>query len=75
MLELPENSDAGESTVYQLAARQLRVAYRQDGIAGVISGLDAGDKVVTAGQLKLYPSLRVSIVPDVPEFKASNSNQ
>jgi hypothetical protein len=27
---------------------------------------------VTSGQLKLYPSLRVAIVKDVPEFKAVN---
>lgn len=75
VLEQPESSESEISTVYQLAARQLRVAYRQDGVAGVVNGLKAGDMVVTAGQLKLYPSLKVSIVPDVPEYKASNSNQ
>jgi len=57
---------------YRLAARQVDVAYRNNGLAGVRSGLKAGDIVVTSGQLKLYPSLRVAIVDDVPEFKASN---
>jgi hypothetical protein len=27
--------------------------------------------VVTSGQLKLYPSLRVSIVDDVPEYQST----
>ena len=75
VLEQPESSDADSKTVYRLAARQLRVAYRQDGVAGVISGLKPGDKVVTAGQLKLYPSLSVNIVPDVPEYEADTSKQ
>ncbi len=57
---------------YRLAARQVDVAYRSNGLAGVKSGLKAGDIVVTSGQLKLYPSLRVAIVDDVPEYKASS---
>jgi len=56
---------------YRLAARQIDVAYRSSGMAGVKSGLKVGDIVVTSGQLKLYPSLRVAIVDDVPEYKAS----
>ena len=36
-------------------------------------GLNSGDLVVTAGQLKLYPSLRVSIVDDVPAAAANDS--
>jgi membrane fusion protein (multidrug efflux system) len=75
VLEQPESSDTDSKAVYKLAARQLRVGYRQDGVAGVISGLKAGDIVVTAGQLKLYPSLKVSIVPDVPEYEAKTSQQ
>tara|TARA_B110000305_G_scaffold183927_1_gene204324 strand:+ start:67 stop:192 length:126 start_codon:yes stop_codon:yes gene_type:complete len=35
-----------------------------------MSGIKAGDLAVTSGQLKLYPSLRVAIVEDAPEFKA-----
>ena len=57
---------------YRLAARQIDVAYRNKGLAGVKSGLKAGDIIVTSGQLKLYPSLRVAIVDDVPEYEASN---
>jgi membrane fusion protein (multidrug efflux system) len=58
---------------YRLAARQVRVAYRSNGEVGIISGIDAGDLAVTSGQLKLYPSLRVAIVDDAPEFKAANA--
>jgi membrane fusion protein (multidrug efflux system) len=58
---------------YRLAARQVRVAYRSNGKVGIISGIDAGDLAVTSGQLKLYPSLRVAIVDDAPEFKAANA--
>lgn len=67
------NADPGTEPDYRLAARQVDVAYRNDGIAGVVSGLSAGDLVVTAGQLKLYPSLRVAIVDDVPEYNAGGS--
>jgi membrane fusion protein (multidrug efflux system) len=56
---------------YRLAARQVNVLYRSDSIAGVKSGLMAGDVVVTSGQLKLYPSLRVSIVDDVAEYQST----
>jgi membrane fusion protein (multidrug efflux system) len=58
---------------YRLAARQVRVAYRSKGQVGIISGIDPGDLAVTSGQLKLYPSLRVAIVDDPPEFKAANA--
>jgi membrane fusion protein (multidrug efflux system) len=55
---------------YRLSARQVRVAYRKNGRVGIMSGIKAGDLAVTSGQLKLYPSLRVAIVEDAPEFKA-----
>ena len=57
---------------YRLAARQIDVAYRSLGFAGVRSGLKSGDIVVTSGQLKLYPSLRVAIVDDVPEYETTS---
>lgn len=57
---------------YRLAARQVRVAYRDNGEVGIISGVKPGDLAVTSGQLKLYPSLRVAIVDDPPEYKAAN---
>jgi membrane fusion protein (multidrug efflux system) len=72
ILEKQPASDGGTEADFRLAARQVDVAYRNNGIAGVKSGLEAGDTVVTSGQLKLYPSLRVAIVKDVPEFKAVN---
>ena len=61
------------SVVQRLAARQVDVAYRSQGIAGVQSGINAGDLVVTSGQLKLYPSLRVTIVDDVPNLISTDS--
>jgi membrane fusion protein (multidrug efflux system) len=69
-----ENEPASDETAapdYRLAARQIDVLYRRDGIAGVRSGLEAGDMVVTSGQLKLFPSLRVSIVDDVPDYQST----
>ena len=71
---LEKQSGSSEEALpdYRLAARQIDVAYRNDGLAGVNSGLKSGDIVVTSGQLKLYPSLRVAIVDDVPEYKASS---
>ena len=71
-LEKPEPSDSEPLPDYRLAARQVDVAFRRNGIAGIRSGIEAGDQVVTSGQLKLYPGLRVAIVDDVPEFNAGN---
>jgi membrane fusion protein (multidrug efflux system) len=69
VLEKPEPSDSDPDPDYILAARQVKIAYRNTGVAGVKEGLVAGDQVVTAGQLKLYPSLKVTVVEDVPELK------
>ena len=69
-----EQQPGGEETAqpdYRLAARQIDVLYRQNGVAGIKSGLKAGDLVVTSGQLKLYPSLRVTIVDDVAEYQST----
>lgn len=63
-----EGASGDTANGYRLAARQVRVAYRSDGMAGVVEGIEAGDQVVTAGQLKLYPGLRVVVVDDVPEY-------
>jgi len=72
VLEKQPSSDESALPDYRLAARQIDVAYRSLGFAGVDSGLKSGDIVVTSGQLKLYPSLRVAIVDDVPEYKSSS---
>jgi membrane fusion protein (multidrug efflux system) len=72
VLEKQPSSDESALPDYRLAARQIDVAYRSMGLAGVKNGLESGDIVVTSGQLKLYPSLRVAIVDDVPEYKASS---
>ncbi len=73
ILETPPDADPEAPPDYRLAARQVRVAYRDDGVAGVVEGLAAGDRVVTSGQLKLFPSLRVAIVDDVPEYSRSSN--
>jgi len=70
ILEKPEASETDPDPDYRLAARKVDVAYRNNGIAGIRSGIAAGDLVVTAGQLKLYPNLRVAIVDDVPEYQS-----
>jgi membrane fusion protein (multidrug efflux system) len=56
-----ENSGSADLPDYQLAARQIEVIYRHNSLAGVVSGLQPGDQVVTSGQLKLYPGLKVAI--------------
>ena len=71
VLEKPEASGSNPNPGYILAARQVDVAYRVEGVVGVKAGIKAGDLVVTAGQLKLYPSLQVVIVDDVPEYEPS----
>ena len=71
VLEKPEATDEDPDPDYRLAARQLDVLYRRSGVAGVRSGLEAGDIVVTSGQLKLYPSLRVTIVDDIPQYEST----
>ena len=67
ILEQSETADGKAEPHYRLAARQVDVTYRSKGVAGVTNGLAAGDIVVTAGQLKLYPSLPVAIVENVPD--------
>ena len=71
VLEKPEATKEDSNPDFRLAARQVNVAYRSNGIAGVSQGIKAGDQVVTAGQLKLYPSLKVAIVDDVPDYQPS----
>ena len=73
ILESPPDADPAAPPDYRLAARQVRVVYRDNGVAGIVEGLEAGDQVVTSGQLKLFPSLRVAIVDDVPEY-SQNTN-
>ncbi|MDC1287472.1 efflux RND transporter periplasmic adaptor subunit [Gammaproteobacteria bacterium] len=72
VLEKQPTTDGNTEADYRLAARQVNVLYRRDQIAGIKSGLEAGDIVVTSGQLKLYPSLRVSIVDDVADFSSTS---
>jgi membrane fusion protein (multidrug efflux system) len=70
ILEQQPGAEETAQPDYRLAARQVDVLYRQNGVAGIRSGLKAGDLVVTSGQLKLYPSLRVTIVDDVAEYQS-----
>jgi membrane fusion protein (multidrug efflux system) len=72
-LEKPEATETDSNPAYILAAHQVKVAYRVDGMVGITEGIKAGDLIVTAGQLKLYPSLKVTIVDDVPEYRRSST--
>lgn len=69
-----QTESTDEAPDYRLAARQVRVAYRNNGQVGIISGVNQGDLAVTSGQLKLYPSLRVAIVDDPPPYKAASTS-
>ena len=60
-------TETNDPEVYILAARQVKVLYRENGVAGVVEGLKDGETVVTSGQLKLFPSLKVVITDDVPD--------
>ena len=71
VLEKPDASKTPADNDYRLAMRQVKVAYRNNGKAGIGSGIKAGDQVVTSGQLKLYPSLKVAIVDDVTQSPQS----
>lgn len=64
-VESTEQTNKPDNPEYRLASRQVKVAYRSEGNAGISEGINAGDLIVTAGQLKLYPSLKVAIVDDV----------
>ncbi len=66
VLEQSENQDGEIESI--LAAKQVKVLYRNNNLAGVISGLEAGEQVVTSGQLKLYPSLKVVATDDPPPY-------
>ncbi len=74
VLEKSEISDDNPVPDYRLAARQVKVAFRANGKVGISDGIKEGDLVVTAGQLKLYPSLKVAIVDDVTD-KTSPEDQ
>ena len=67
VLEKPEATEENPNPDYRLTARQVKVAYRNNGEAGIREGINAGDLVVTAGQLKLYPNLKVAIAEDLPD--------
>ncbi|NNE62987.1 MAG: efflux RND transporter periplasmic adaptor subunit [Gammaproteobacteria bacterium] len=71
VLETDDSADNDLAPVYRLAARQVEVAYRDNGKVGILKGIKEGELVVTAGQLKLYPSLRVTIVDDITETAQS----
>jgi multidrug efflux system membrane fusion protein len=51
-----------------VATRAVKVAYADGDDAVIASGLNAGDKVVTTGQLRLAPGMRVT---ETPAAKAS----
>jgi membrane fusion protein (multidrug efflux system) len=46
---------------------------RQPGMVQVVSGLNVGDEVVTAGQLKLFDGAKVMTAPANPAAPAARS--
>ncbi|MFT5274815.1 MAG: membrane fusion protein (multidrug efflux system) [Saprospiraceae bacterium] len=65
-----EESEGREGGIeYILAAKQVKVLNRENDQAGIVSGLTAGEQVVTSGQLKLYPSLKVVATDDPPPYQ------
>lgn len=60
-----KKNDKGETGL--VAERvPVRTGTRVDGKVVVLSGLDAGDRVVAVGQLKLQPGAAVTVSPDPP---------
>ena len=59
----PENDDKGQP---QLIAEQrtVQTGERRDGVVVVSKGLQVGEQVVTAGQLKLTPGAAIRIGQD-----------
>lgn len=69
-----QNDDKGQP---QLSAEQrtVQTGERRDGLVVVSRGLEAGERVVTAGQLKLTPGAAIRIAQDnalTPEQRAPN---
>jgi membrane fusion protein (multidrug efflux system) len=45
--------------------RTVQIGKRQDNLVEVVSGLSAGDEVVTAGQLKIFDGAPVTTIPTI----------
>jgi membrane fusion protein (multidrug efflux system) len=73
ILEESEAKDGGVE--YILAAKQVKVLYRANDVAGIVTGLAAGEQVVTSGQLKLYPSLKVVATDDPPPYQKPSDSE
>ena len=50
----------------QAHMRVVRIGERQPGTVEIVSGLDVGEEIVTAGQMKLYDGAAVRSVPADP---------
>lgn len=61
--------EGGQFTVYKIGADDsvqkapVRVGLRDGTYAEILQGLNEGDRVVTAGQQKLFPGMKVKILP------------
>lgn len=70
-----EETEGKDGTIeHILAAKQIKVLYRANDLAGIVSGLAAGEQVVTSGQLKLYPSLKVVATDDPPPYQKPSAS-
>lgn len=59
----PENDDKGQPKL-SAEQRTVQTGERRDGVVVVSKGLEAGEQVVTAGQLKLTPGATIRIAQD-----------
>lgn len=60
---------AGPGSVVEVERRFVRVGDTREGRAAIVEGLQPGERVVTAGQNKLYPGQKVKI-SDKPALQA-----
>jgi membrane fusion protein (multidrug efflux system) len=60
-------SDADGKPILQVERRFVETGERREGQVVILKGLQAGEQVVSAGQLKLDSGARVTIVADTAE--------
>ncbi|MBS0350741.1 MAG: efflux RND transporter periplasmic adaptor subunit [Proteobacteria bacterium] len=53
--------DQNGKTIQQVEQRFVKVGDRKDNVAVILSGVQAGEQVVTSGQLKLQPGMTVHV--------------
>ena len=65
------NEVAGnDETRLQVTSRAISTGEERDNEVQIVSGIEAGEQIVTAGQLKLRNNAHVAIVPDAPALQS-----